>query len=104
MLADLDRGFRQRDRIGGYVARRIQVSVFGAERAAYGHASGEGGVERFQLGRLKPADADADRVLHGYPVAGRGHVCLAETGQQVTLRDEPGIYAKLIPLAEVKAP
>src|SRR5215475_1589771 len=104
MLADLDRGHSQRDRIGGYVARRVQVPVFGAERAADGHALGEGGVELFQLGRVKPADADADRTLHGYPVTSRGHVCLAETRQQVTLGDKPGIYAKLVLLAEVKPP
>src|SRR5215471_9951569 len=104
MLADLDSGGSQRDRIGGDVARRVQVPVFGAERAADGHALGERGVELFQLGRVKPADADAGRILHGYPVAGRSHVCLAETWQQVTLRDEPGIYAKLVSLAEVKPP
>src|SRR5215472_11673797 len=104
MLADLDSGRSQRDRVRGYVARRVQVSVLGAERAADGHALGEGGVELFQLGRVKPADADADRILHGYPVAGRSHVCLAETRQQVTLRDEPGIDAQLVPLAEVKPP
>src|SRR5215469_18823037 len=104
MLANLDPGRGQRDRIGGYVARRVQVSVFGTERAADGHALGEGGVELFQLGWVKPVDADAGRVLHGYPVAGRSHVCLAETRQQVTLRDEPGIDAKRVPLAEVKPP
>src|SRR5215510_6631113 len=104
MLADLDRGYSQRDRIGGYVARWVQVSVFGAERAADGHALGEGGVELFQLGRVKPADADAERILHGYPVTSRGLVSLAETRQQVTLRDKPGIYAKLVPLAEIKPP
>src|SRR5215475_1181650 len=104
MLADLDRGCSQRDRIGGYVARRVQVSVFGAERAADGRTFGEGGVELFQLSRVKPADADADRILHGYPVTGRGLVSLAETRQQVTLRDKPGIYTKLVPLAEVKPP
>src|SRR5215471_17602898 len=104
MFEDLDSGRSQRDRIGGYVARRVQVSVFCAERAADRHALGEGGVELFQFGLVKPSDADANRILHGHPVTSRSHACLAEARQQVTLRDEPGIYAELVLLAEVKPP
>jgi len=102
VLADLDAAADQRHRVGGHVARRPDETVLGAEGAAERLPGRERRVGRVHLVRVQPPHRDAERGLHGHPLARRRDLRLGEAGQQVALLGEPGVGADLVPLAQVE--
>ena len=103
-LADLHAAGGQRHRVGGHVARRGQVAVVRAVRAAHGQARGHRRVQRVQLARLRPADVQAQLALHGHPLAGIRDIRRGEARDRVALRGEARVDPELGGLAQVEPP
>ena len=88
--------------VGGHVARRADVPVVGAERAAQCLPRGQRRVDRVHLVRIQPYRADPERRLHGQPLPGGLDLGRGEARQQVALADEARVGAELRVLPEVE--
>ena len=101
-LGDRDAAPQQGHGVGGHVARRAEVPVVGAERAAQRLPWGQRRVDRVHLVRVQPYRADPELRLHGQPLPGCLDLGRGEARQQVALADEARVGAELRALPEVE--